>query len=1393
MRITRRFAQTLLLSLWLTGPALAGPLASADVPEPLKPWIGWALHGSEARFCPPQHNNDGQRLCHWPSQLTLALDAKGGRFESQVRQWVDGWHALPGDGPRWPQNVMVDGAAAAVSERGGTPHIWLTAGKHRVQGEFQWTRVPESLRLPPDSGLVKLSLSGQSIAHPQRDNRNQLWLGKRQATANTQADRLSIRVFRMLDDDIPFSVTTQIEMDVGGDVREEVIGPALLDGLTPLSLGGALPARIEEDGRLRLQVRPGRWTITLQARSSAPVSSLKAVKIPKPWPEQEIWSLQNHHDLRVIEASGASPTDPRQSGVPGPWQNLPAFLIEPGTELSLKQTQRGSAEVSPDELHLNRQLWLDFSGKGFTLQDHLRGKIARSWRLDAVQPISLGRVQVDGEPQLITQHDGAVGVEVRHGQLDMSADSRIDGTVRSLPAGGWTSDLQGVETVLHLPPAWRLLAAPGVDNVPDTWLSRWTLLDLFLVLIASIAALRLLGRKTALLSLVTLGLIWHEPGAPRWVWLNLIAAIALLRALPVSLDSSGRLHKLLQAYQWISVGVVVFVALPFVIDQARTSLYPQLENQRSYSASRGSSMGYAGVAAPTEMADAEVMMAEEMAMAPPPPSVAKPAMKTLDSRVRVQSASAPPAPTQAAQANIQKLDPKVLTQTGPGLPNWNWSQTRLHWSGPVTQEQDFQLWLMPPWLTRTLGWLSIVLIALLLARLLRLPMKWPRPQAPASSATSVVFALVMMTGLLCGLAPSTALAAQARISPAPSEPATPDPSILDQLRERLTAAPDCMPDCADFSRMRIDVSGDAMLSIRLTAEAQIPTALPLPVPPLSRGQNKVWQPSQVLLGAESADLLRDNSGQLWLRLPPGRHEVVLRGSLEGFTELQLPMSSPARNVSYSSPGWLLTGVDKDGQSGNAITLVRERRADEKPSEAADIGGQSLPPLLRLSRTLQLGLVWEVQSSLTRQGDAQGAYIATVAALPGEVVTGSSVKRIKDQIQVSFAPGQRSIGWASRLPTSEALSLKASSSGSVFETWNFDVSPLWHVDFSGIPAISNQQNQWRLVSFRPWPKEEVLASIARPKAVAGRILTLDLAELMTRPGKRATDHELRLSLRASQGGQHNLPIPENAQVQSVNIDGQDVPARIEANQVVLPLRPGQQNIFVKLRVDQGLQTLSRVPALELGLSGTNAELSMQLPPDRWILFAGGPALGPAVLFWGLLAVLLAVAIALGQTGMTPLKGLQWALLMLGLSQLPIFGAALVAGWLFALSLRQRIPEHWSAVKFNAVQVGLALWTVLAVATLFGAVAQGLLGSPDMQVAGNGSSEAMLRWYQDRFENQLPGAWALSVSIWFYRGLMLLWALWLANSLLNWLRWGWTQYSTGGLWKKRDKALPKAETN
>jgi hypothetical protein len=112
---------------------------------------------------------------------------------------------------------------------------------------------------------------------------------------------------------------------------------------------------------------------------------------------------------------------------------------------------------------------------------------------------------------------------------------------------------------------------------------------------------------------------------------------------------------------------------------------------------------------------------------------------------------------------------------------------------------------------------------------------------------------------------------------------------------------------------------------------------------------------------------------------------------------------------------------------------------------------------------------------------------------------------------------------------------------------------------------------------------------------------------------------------------------------------------------------------------------------------------------------------------------------------------------------------------------------SVVAFDLVQIGIAALTLLALVCLVAAIPQGLLGSPDMQVAGNGSYGHSLRWFADRSGGALPAAGVISVPLWVYKLLMLAWALWLASAVIGWLRYGFAAWTRGGYWRKRPQKV------
>ena len=247
MRAVRRGTIFLVLALALTPPGLgttagAAPLERDEVPAPLAPWIDWVLRGHEEKACPFLHGNRGQHVCRWPSELALDLDAREGRFTQRWLVHRETWVPLPGDAKRWPLGVRANGAPVAVVARGNSPQIRLPAGSYDVTGAFRWDALPEWIRVPPATGIVRLELSGSAVPFPNRDADGRLWLRQRDIEEAAAAEqRLEVTVHRRLADDVPLFLETRIALDVSGRSREMVLGRVLPEGFEPLSLVSPLP------------------------------------------------------------------------------------------------------------------------------------------------------------------------------------------------------------------------------------------------------------------------------------------------------------------------------------------------------------------------------------------------------------------------------------------------------------------------------------------------------------------------------------------------------------------------------------------------------------------------------------------------------------------------------------------------------------------------------------------------------------------------------------------------------------------------------------------------------------------------------------------------------------------------------------------------------------------------------------------------------------------------------------------------------------------------------------------------------------------------------------------------------------------------------------------------
>lgn len=1303
---------------------------ATEVPESLKEWVPWVLDKEEDYRC-TRLLGTTDKVCGWQKPLSLTLDDKGGSFSQQWQLEQGGWILLPGDHNHWPQDVTLNDDRISLLSKDGVPALFMEkGGRYEIKGHFIWPEIPESLAIAPGTPLISPLVINGVTQIPPEHNGNTLWLAGKKQGQQAEQDSIRLQVYRLIHDKVPLQMESRLELQVGGNPREIVLDWVPPADQIPLSLASDLPVKLDPDGQIRVQARAGRHYVRYISRSSGPVHELQ-IEDDARGPEIEYWSFAAYHQLRVVEVSGVTAVDPGQTSIPSAWRQWPAYRVAKGDTFTITTVKRGDPDPPPNRISLHRNIWLDGDGQGLTIQDQLSGTVSAVTRLTMQEPGKLGRMVVNGKDQLITrlEDSGPPGVEFRLGQLQAEAVSRVEQTL-SFPAGGWSTPINKLQAVLHLPPGWKVLHIQGSDSAA-TWVSQWTLMDCFVVLVIVFATFQLLGVLRALVALVVLVIIYHDHNAPIYIWLALLACIAVLRAVP-----SSHFRGVVKMVRLLLLAVLVLQVLPFCVEQLRVGIFPQLE--KVYPTYR-------------PVASEQVQMA--------PGSVRESARNRtyVDSMQAMAGKGKEKAQSLSAMAQKQEYgyDTKAKIQAGPGVPAWQWHQVRLNWSGPVAPDLQLNLVLLSPLVNLILAFVKVALLLLLCFFMLeRRGMKLQLEELRRGSAA--VF-LVALSTLMVHSQPARAQA-------------FPDQELLNALHERLLEPPECYPYCADFPEMNISME-ERTVTIRIQASCAARTAVPLP-----RGDRFYW--NGIRVDRKSVAVYEKNN-TLWIPLAKGHHTITLEGMLAG-GDVQLAFPLVPHKVAFtSSSGWTVQGISAAGAPEKQLQFIRKVQKEEGQEE---FNTTVLPPFLRVERILHLGLQWQVETIVTRMSPAAQAVYLAVPLVAGEAVTDPDLKIKDGAVQVQLEARQKTRRWTSVLTKQQEIALRAPETDQWFEVWRLDASPVWHVELDGLIPIHHQSSAgvWQ-PEWRPWPGEDIRIKVSRPEGVEGPTKTIDSSMLKVSPGRRSTDMVLNFVLRSTRGDRQHVTLPRDAELQSVKINGREQPISSKDGQLILPISPGKQNIEVSWRTPSGIGTLFRVPKIDLGSSGVNSRVEVQVG-KRWVWFVQGPRMGPAILFYSEVLIILFVAIVLGRSSFTPMGPFMWAVLGLGLSQSGLAAGLIIVAWFGAFELRRRKGARLDGLSFNGLQVALIVLTMAAFGAFLFAVQAGLLGHPDMLVAGNSSNSYLLKWYQDRIDGILPQPLVVSVPIMAYRAVMLIWALWLAFSCIRWVKWGWSCFCETKLWAK-----------
>jgi len=426
----------------------------------------------------------------------------------------------------------------------------------------------------------------------------------------------------------------------------------------------------------------------------------------------------------------------------------------------------------------------------------------------------------------------------------------------------------------------------------------------------------------------------------------------------------------------------------------------------------------------------------------------------------------------------------------------------------------------------------------------------------------------------------------------------------------------------------------------------------------------------------------------------------------------------------------------------------------------------------------------VQTTVERLAPVQEAFTVAVPLLPGESVVTPGTEVRDGRVLAAVPAGRAGIAWQSRLEPTERLDLASATDAPLVEHWALTVGPSFHPGFSGTPALEPaaiNPSEW-VYEFLPRPGETLEVAISRPLSVDGSSLAIDAVRLQSRFGARSRESTLDFDYRSTRGGRHVIRLPAAADLESLEIDGRSVPLRLEEGELALALEPGAHRVLMRWQDATAMSVRGSSPAVDVGTAAGNVNTTLELPRTRWILLESGSGVGPAILYWSELVVFLVLAVAIGRSGRSPLKTHEWLLLGLGLSTFSWWVLLLFAVWMFAMRWR----DGWrsdSNLRFNLVQIALGVLFVTTLIALVSAIPNGLLGHPDMRIAGPGSYGGTLAWFDDRIAGAMPDKSVISVSLWWYKLAMLVWALWLSFALVRWVPWAWRAYASGGIWRGR----------
>lgn len=607
----------------------------------------------------------------------------------------------------------------------------------------------------------------------------------------------------------------------------------------------------------------------------------------------------------------------------------------------------------------------------------------------------------------------------------------------------------------------------------------------------------------------------------------------------------------------------------------------------------------------------------------------------------------------------------------------------------------------------------------------------------------------------------------------------PSDFTIESLKNEYIKSIECKNICGIFTGLtikNIDINKQ-QINFELPISSTQLTTVKLPFLENSLNWNSFY------LNGKKINSISSNNNNIFVAIPKGNHILEIKTTIKN-GQFKIKLAEDPKNFENNSKiNAEIKNIGEDFfldiQNTENVNIIKKSEIFTSISEQ---------PLYSITRELFISDKWKIKTTVTPLMLVENKSTnILVPMIEGENILNNSFEVINKKVNLTLS--NNSISWESSINPIKNLTFK-NSDYSNLEIWKIYNENNWIYSFNGeAPIESIGNNKYKTINtWIMWPNEKVELTFTLPQILQGQKTNVVDFKLNTILSKNEMIYESSFIINSSIGGRYIIEFDnKNSEIVDLMVSNSKSENKIKDGKLALDLFAGQNQINMSFKSND-INYFYKTPIIKFETPITNASFNIEIK-DRWTIFAGGGNIRPAILLWGIVFSFMLFAYFLNKTKVTPLGLSSWLLLLIGLSQSFFITTLIVIGFLLSFGYKDKIVNlkrnsegEISFKDYNRIQTILATLAILGIITLISVVGKGLIENPEIFVYGINSNKSSLFWYIQSWNGVDKNPWILSVPLDIYRILILSWGVWLAFSLISWIKWMWVVYSKDGYWKQ-----------